>query len=446
MDNLSGTGAERIKSLDERLREYPGLRERIEALVGVVENASGDVVKADEAEQRVVEELRQMGQAALQAWAERKQERVEAAGAGRGDVSPKEKKKLYWYTRLGTIQVNEQVYRRGGKEWRPFSLAAGVECREYSMGLQRVMVDFGADASYAGGAAKVKEHYGIEVPASAVRRLTQQHAARMRQEQELKLESQWPEQGVEQVIAETDGCLVPIVVIPETEKTSDKRRCRKVDWQEARLSLARKAGAVSKQYQATMNSVDEAGAQLLDCVIAVGGGVNTKIHCVGDGAPWIVNQVQEKLGESATYLIDFYHVSEYLSAAADKIAGPEEKTAWLHQQQERLKQNRVSEVLIHLRAHQEPEDSADTQAPVRACERYLSHRLPYLDYQNALAADLPIGSGEIESGHRSVIQARLKLSGAWWKPDNAHAMLALRTLRANGQWNAYWDDCRQAAA
>jgi len=92
MDNLSGTGEERIRSLDERLREYPGLRERIEALVGVVENASGDVVKADEAEQRVVEELRQLGQAALQAWAERKQRRVEAACAGRGDVSPKEKK------------------------------------------------------------------------------------------------------------------------------------------------------------------------------------------------------------------------------------------------------------------------------------------------------------------------------------------------------------------
>jgi len=340
----------------------------------------------------------------------------------------------------------EQVYRRGGHEWRPFSLAAGVKCRGYSLGLQRVLTDFGADGSFEDGAAKVKEHYGIEVPISAVRAITLQHAMRMRQEQELKRESQWPEQGVEQVIAETDGCLVPIVVIPDTEKRGDRRRCRQVDWQEARLSLARPDGAVSKQYQATMQSADEAGAQLLDCVIAVGGGVNTKIHCVGDGAPWIVNQVQEKLGESATYLIDFYHVSEYLSAAADQIVGPAGKTAWLHQQQERLKHNRVSEVLSHLRAHQEPEEIADPQAPVRACERYLRNRLPYLDYQHALAADLPIGSGEIESGHRSVIQARLKLSGAWWKPANADAMLALRTLRANGQWNAYWDDCRQAAA
>jgi hypothetical protein len=308
------------------------------------------------------------------------------------------------------------------------------------------MVDFGADESFEKGAAKVKEHYGIDVPVSAVQSITQQHAAQMRQEQEVALESQWPEQGVDQVIAETDGSLVPIVKIKKSEEILDKRRCRTVDWQEARLSLARKEGAISKRYQATMKSVDEAGAQLLDCVIAVGGGAHTKVHCVGDGAPWIVNQVEEKFGSSATYLIDFYHASEYLAGAADSIAGPEGKTTWLHQQQERLKHNRVDEVLFHLRAHQEPEDIQDRHAPVRACERYLRNRLPYLDYKGALAADLPIGSGEVESGHRGVIQARLKLTGAWWRPENADAMLALRTVRANGQWQAYWDDCRQAAA
>lgn len=327
---------------------------------------------------------------------------------------------------------------------RPFCASAGVVCRGYSLGLQRVLSDFGADESFAEGAAKVKEHYGIDVPASAVRAITQQHAKRMRQEQ--TLESRWPEQGVEQVIAQTDGCLVPVVKIKESESRSDNRKGRTVDWQEARLSLARKEGAVSKQYHATMKGVQEAGAQLFDCVVAVGGGAATKIHCVGDGAPWIVNQVHEQFGEAATYLLDFYHVSEYLSEAAQAIAGPESPTPWLQQQQERLKENRVSEVLAQLQAHRESSDIDDDQAPVRACERYLRNRLPYLDYQGALQAHLPIGSGEIESGHRSVIQARLKLSGAWWKPENADDMLALRTMRANGQWQAYWDTCRQAAA
>lgn len=67
-------------------------------------------------------------------------------------------------------------------------------------------------------------------------------------------------------------------------------------------------------------------------------------------------------------------------------------------------------------------------------------------YAAALKADLPIGSGEVESGRRSVIQARLKLSGAWWQEETADHMLALRILRANDEWDAYWSEARQAAA
>jgi len=49
-----------------------------------------------------------------------------------------------------------------------------------------------------------------------------------------------------------------------------------------------------------------------------------------------------------------------------------------------------------------------------------------------------IGSGEIESGHRHVIQKRLKLAGAWWKQTNAQAMLNLRCARTNNQWSHHW--------
>ena len=68
----------------------------------------------------------------------------------------------------------------------------------------------------------------------------------------------------------------------------------------------------------------------------------------------------------------------------------------------------------------------------------MSARWEQLDYAGARAAGLPIGSGEIESGHRHVIQQRLKLAGCWWKEPNAEAMLGLRAARANQLWNAYW--------
>ena len=49
-----------------------------------------------------------------------------------------------------------------------------------------------------------------------------------------------------------------------------------------------------------------------------------------------------------------------------------------------------------------------------------------------------IGSGEIKSAHCYVIQHRLKIAGAWWKIENAEKMLALRVVRANGDWEKYW--------
>ena len=60
-----------LQRLEERLNRHPELKARIETLLSVVENAEGDLVKANEAEQRVVEEIQQLGQTALQGWASR---------------------------------------------------------------------------------------------------------------------------------------------------------------------------------------------------------------------------------------------------------------------------------------------------------------------------------------------------------------------------------------
>ena len=94
--------------------------------------------------------------------------------------------------------------------------------------------------------------------------------------------------------------------------------------------------------------------------------------------------------------------------------------------------------LAALAGHIEALDAADDQAPVRRCHRYLSGRRNHLNYRDALANDLPIGSGEIESAHRYIAQQRLKRPGAWWRVEHAEHMLALRINRRNGDWVAYW--------
>jgi hypothetical protein len=293
---------------------------------------------------------------------------------------------------------------------------------------------------------KFKEHYRIEVPASAARLITQHHAQAMLDRQELSSETS--RRGVQQLIAEMDGTTVPVVEIPEEfekNRAKDRRKLRRVGWREARLCLARRPESVTARYRATMGGVSEAGEQLKACFEEAGGGTRTRLHCVGDAAAWIINQVEQCFGGQASYLIDFFHVSEYLSAAAEEMAG-EKKREWLNKQQEKMKQNRSSEVIQSLMEASASQNKEGSDSAVRVCQRYLSNQEKYLDYRTALERGLPIGSGEVEGGHRWIIQKRLKLSGAWWKEANAEKMLALRVVRANEEWQSYWDEVRQAAA
>src|SRR2546429_3801226 len=127
-------------------------------LLGIIENAGGDIEKAAEAERRIIEELRQMGNEVLHGWARRQQEKKEQEYNAKPGVNRKEKKNLYWHTRLGKIEIAEEVFTqgRGGPEIRPFCASAEVQCRGYSEGLQRAMTDFGAENAFAGAAAKLK--------------------------------------------------------------------------------------------------------------------------------------------------------------------------------------------------------------------------------------------------------------------------------------------------
>jgi len=58
-------------SLEQRLEDHPELRAKLEELLKIVENADGQIELADEAEQRVVDELSGLGRAALRGWAMR---------------------------------------------------------------------------------------------------------------------------------------------------------------------------------------------------------------------------------------------------------------------------------------------------------------------------------------------------------------------------------------
>jgi hypothetical protein len=299
-----------------------------------------------------------------------------------------------------------------------------------------VLTDFGCEHSFAQAAERVQEHYGFEIGASAVRATTLEHAQRAQKKLEQKYEESFrilPALGASQVIAEADGTMLCTVEAGRPRKGKRPR-----DWKEMRLVAAQAKDSVTTVYGATFGSVEQTGRRWGHCAREAGWGVNSQIHAVGDGAEWIELQTQEVFQNQGTFLCDFYHVSEYLGAAAKTCRAPR-PDSWRRTQQKRLRRGHVQKVIEALEPFLEPEGTPEEECPVRAAHRYLTNRRGCLDYPRALRLGLPVGSGLIESGHRHVLQARLKKAGTAWLRDHADQIAHLRVLRANRQWQSFWN-------
>ena len=332
--------------------------------------------------------------------------------------------------------MSEQTYwdRPNKCVIRPFAGSAKVGHRQYSLPLEEAITDFGAATPFAKVAEKIKRHYGIAIGGSAAYLVTNRHAQAIGEFGVL------PEARAEAavLIAEMDGSMVPVVQMAATQTQTDLRKTRTLCWKELKLALVRRDGEIAPLFGATMGHAREAGVILREVAQAAGFAAGTRVHAVGDGATWLSEQVECQFGAQATYLVDFYHGCEYVAAAA-KVCCPTDTQTWMEQQKARLKTNQTGTVLQALAPHREASDIPDDAAPVRACYRYMANRLDQLDYQGALANHLPIGSGEIESAHRYIVQERIKRPGAWWKPENAINIVNLRIADANGAWDRYWD-------
>jgi hypothetical protein len=342
---------------------------------------------------------------------------------------------------FGEISLQERTFLQESRLIRPFSAVAGVSCRGYSEPVQRRLTDFGIEKSFAKAAEPAKEQYGIDIGASTVRRITEQPGAQVLGNAAI-IYGPARDTEVEQLTAQTDGSMVPKVEIDD-DCDGDRRKTRTVGWKEVRLTLLYADGTVDPVYGITCGSPADVGAQRLAGAQTAGLGSHTRVHCVGDGAPWIANQMEEVFGGNGHFLVDFYHTCDYLDAASK--AGSPTPESWFELSQARMKTGAIDAVYKSLIPYLVPREVDDNAAPVRACHRYLENRPGQLDYLHALENNLPIGSGRIESGHRHVIQERLKIAGAWWRVENADKVLALRVLRANGNWERLWHS-RAAAA
>lgn len=332
--------------------------------------------------------------------------------------------------------MTERIWRNSKQKYlRLLPAAIGVTARGRSRRLERALTDFGCEHSFAHAAGRVREHYGFEIGPSAVRLATLEHAQRARKKLEAEYQKPFrtlPAVGAEHVIAEADGTMI-CTVVPGPRKGKKPRQ-----WKEIRLTAAQAQGKVQTFYAATFGDVNEVGRRWGHCARQAGWGLNSQIHSLGDGAEWVRLQSSEVFRQQGRFLCDFFHVSEYLGAAAATCRA-EAPDRWRRTQQARLKRGALDKVIEALEEHLEPAGTPDENAPVRHGHRYLHNRIDCLDYPRALKLGLPIGSGMIESGHRHVLQSRLKKAGTAWLVDHADQIANLRVLRANGQWLSLWN-------
>lgn len=153
---------------------------------------------------------------------------------------------------------------------------------------------------------------------------------------------------------------------------------------------------------------------------------------IGDGAKWIWNWVEDNY-PGATQILDFFHAKEKLTLLAKHQFKDEKiRLQWIHDQTEKLLENKVEEVIeILKRLRSRNEESK--KAKQKAIDYYLEHD-DRMQYKTYCERGLMIGSGPIEAAHRSVIQQRLKLSGQKWSIEGANAIANLRCYRQSGAW------------
>ena len=140
-------------------------------------------------------------------------------------------------------------------------------------------------------------------------------------------------------------------------------------------------------------------------------------------------------------VVDFIHVLEYLWKAARCFhdeTDPQAETWVLDMALEVLDGEAVAVAEdIRRKADRDRLDAAKRRAAEQSAD-YLAHKAPYLNYPTALERGWPIATGVIEGACRHLVKDRMDITGARWGLSGAEAVLKLRALVSNGDFDSYW--------
>jgi hypothetical protein len=165
------------------------------------------------------------------------------------------------------------------------------------------------------------------------------------------------------------------------------------------------------------------------------------VAAVMDGAVW-QQGVIDLHRPDAVRILDFPHAAEHLLAPVQQVLGQGSAAtmAWREVWVPALKDGDPAAALGALGdvPREQATDPAAATTTLRATLEYFASRWDQIQYRDFVARGLPIGSGCVESGHKVVMQARLKGPGMHWEAANVNPMLALRCAASNDRWAERW--------
>ncbi|MGH3225737.1 MAG: ISKra4 family transposase [Streptosporangiaceae bacterium] len=146
-------------------------------------------------------------------------------------------------------------------------------------------------------------------------------------------------------------------------------------------------------------------------------------------------------GAAVHVVIDLIHVLEYIWKAAWCLhpAGDPAAEDWVAVKALAVLAGDSGRAAAEITAEADAAGLAAAQRTgADACVRYLTGKDEYLRYDQALVAGWPIATGVIEGACRHLIGDRLDITGARWGLQGAEAVLTLRAVISNGDFDEYW--------
>ena len=336
----------------------------------------------------------------------------------------------------------------------------GIESGGVSLGFERAVTDLTTRMAFGDAVESMHEHHDQEVDRTKAERITyavareaQTYLQARRGAAKEKLHGGETE-GVGQLVFTADGGAVPVGKMqrPATsdgEKTAVRKLAkgtRAIAGREARFISVHAADATTGRvvdcHIAPLERPEFTGDRMFWAALEAGLTERSRIHGVFDMGKWVHTQFEKAFcAYEHTACADIMHVAEYLMEAGRVLVGEEKSLGWAMEHKRRMLAGEYEHVLGDLKAHTCEPGCAKNESGkclVRVAEGYLSNHRKYMDqYAEFMIANLPVGSGEAESGIRHVIKRRMAVAGAW-DEEHAKLMLALLSIRASGWWDEFW--------